>query len=115
MKPGSHLAASLAVSAALYALFRSLSISFWSLAGGTLIDIDHLYDYAVHPRRPACRDFSLRHFFDVMYNRRLDRVFVLLHAFELAAALLVGGSGDGGMGDTAGVRDERPHPVGRLV
>ena len=89
MKPGSHLAASLAVSAELYALFRSLSISFWSLAGGTLIDIDHLYDYAVHPRRPACRDFSLRHFFDVMYNRRLDRVFVLLHAFELAAALLV--------------------------
>jgi|LAHU01.1.fsa_nt_gb hypothetical protein len=89
MKPGGHLAASLAVSAALYAFFRSPSISLWSLAGGTLIDIDHLHDYAVHPRRPACRDFDPRHFFDVMYNRRLERVFLLLHAWELAAALLV--------------------------
>lgn len=82
---------SCAVSGVLYALFRSIPLSLWAFVGGTLIDLDHLYDYHRYPHRPAHRRFDPRHFFDVMYQSRLERVFLLLHAWELAASLLVVG------------------------
>jgi len=82
---------SLAVSGVLYVLFRSLPVSLLNFVGGTLIDLDHLYDYFRYPHRPVHRGFDPRHFFDVMNQGRLDRVFILLHAWELTAALLIAG------------------------
>jgi hypothetical protein len=82
---------SLAVSGLLYALFRSLQVSLLNLAGGTLIDLDHLYDYFRYPHRPAQGGFDPRHFFDVINHNRLERVFILLHGWELTAALLIAG------------------------
>ena len=91
MKAESHLAVSLAVSIALYALFRSLPVSLWSLVGGTLIDLDHFYDYLRYPHRPSLRAFDPGHFFDVMYQKRLERIFILLHSWEIAVVVLIAG------------------------
>lgn len=89
MKARHHLAVSCAVSALLYLSFRSLPVALWSFIGGTLIDLDHIYDYARHPERPAGGGFELGHFFDVVGGCRLKRVYVLLHSWELVAAMLL--------------------------
>ncbi|MEJ2746059.1 MAG: hypothetical protein P8123_10325, partial [bacterium] len=73
----------------LYWLFRSLSISVWSIIGGTLIDLDHLYDYARYPHRPGKRVFDVGHFFEVLTTKKLINVYVLLHSWELIALVLV--------------------------
>ncbi len=75
----------------LYYFFRSLSISVWSIVGGTLIDLDHLYDYAQYPYRPESRGFNLRHFFEVLTGSRLVKVYVVLHSWELIAMVFVAG------------------------
>lgn len=75
----------------LYCIFRSLWISGWSIVGGTLIDLDHLYDYARYPYRPESRGFDLRHFFEVLNSARLEKVYVVLHSWELVAMVLVAG------------------------
>ncbi|MDD5556940.1 MAG: hypothetical protein PHN82_06795 [bacterium] len=80
------------MSGALWLLFRSLPVSLWSLAGGTLIDVDHLYDYARHRHRPPLARADIRHFFDIVGNGRLDRVFLILHSWEVVAAGLIGGA-----------------------
>lgn len=79
------------MSGTLYALFRSLEVGLWSLAGGTVIDLDHCLDYHLHNDRPPRRSQVPRHFFDVMLNDRLERVFLLLHSWELVAGLLAVG------------------------
>jgi len=91
IKAKNHLAASLAVSGILYLFFRSLSVSFWSFVGGTLIDLDHFYDYARHPERSPRGLLDLRHFFEVVEGCRLINVYVLLHSWELVALLLLVG------------------------
>jgi hypothetical protein len=75
----------------LYWLFRTLSISLWSIAGGTLIDLDHLYDYARYPHRSGKRWFDPSHFFEVLTGGKLVNVYVLLHSWELIALALVAG------------------------
>lgn len=75
----------------LYWLFRSLSISAWSIVGGTLIDLDHLYDYARYPHRSGRRGFDIGHFFEVLTGEKLVNVYVLLHSWELIALALVAG------------------------
>jgi hypothetical protein len=86
-----HLIASVAVGGILYCIFRSLWVSVWSIVGGTLIDLDHLYDYARYPYRPEGRRFDLNHFFEVVGNSRLINVYVVLHSWELVAMMLVAG------------------------
>lgn len=75
----------------LYAIFRSVGVSVWSFVGGTAIDLDHLYDYAIysfnHPREPR----SLKNFFYVLSNSKLEKVYVLLHSWELVAVILLAG------------------------
>ena len=66
-------------------------MSAWSLAGGTIIDFDHFLDYWIHGERPPRPGGIPRHFFDVMCKDRLDRVFLLLHSWELLAGLLLAG------------------------
>jgi hypothetical protein len=75
----------------LYWFFRSLSISIWSIIGGTLIDLDHLYDYARYPHRLGKRGFDIGHFFEVLTTKKLVNVYVLLHSWELIALVLVSG------------------------
>jgi len=75
----------------LYCIFRSLWVSGWSIVGGTLIDLDHLYDYARYPYRPESRGFDPRHFFEVLTSARLVKVYVVLHSWELIAMVLVAG------------------------
>ncbi|MCX6357429.1 MAG: hypothetical protein NT045_06090 [Candidatus Aureabacteria bacterium] len=91
MKGREHLVISLAVSGILYLIFRSAWVSLWSLAGGTLIDIDHLYDYARYTIRSGRGGVDLGHFFEVLHQNKLQRVYVLLHSWELVAVLLVVG------------------------
>ena len=75
----------------LYWLFRTPSISAWSIVGGTLIDLDHLYDYARYPHRPEKRGFDIGHFFEILTGGKLVNVYVLLHSWELIALILVAG------------------------
>jgi membrane-bound metal-dependent hydrolase YbcI (DUF457 family) len=71
-----------------------LGAGLWCLAGpwaaaaclvaGVLVDLDHLFDYAMNY---PWRRFHPRHFFHAFRLEVLDRVFVLLHAWELVAAV----------------------------
>ena len=92
IKAKSHFAVSVAVSGILFLLFRSMRISLWSFIGGTLIDIDHIYDYARHPNRDPLHRINLRQFFSLCYNDGLHKVYLLLHSWELVAAVLIYGA-----------------------
>lgn len=68
-----------------------MSISIWSIVGGTLIDLDHFYDYVRYPHRSARHGFDIGHFFEVLTGGNLVNVYVLLHSWELIALVLVAG------------------------
>jgi hypothetical protein len=91
IKLGHHVAISLAVSGILYLFFRSVTVSVWTFIGGTLVDFDHLYDYARHPHRDALYRLNIREFFNVTGGNRLVNVYVFLHSWELVVVLLIAG------------------------
>lgn len=80
MLPSAHLLTSTAFASGLYAASGSLPLAGAALAGGTLIDLDHYFDYvAFHGRRhPGPRAF-LRFYGTHQYRR----IVLLLHSWEL--------------------------------
>lgn len=78
MKPNKHIALSIIISAALYAVFRSWAMSMGAFIGGALVDIDHLADYLMERGMPR----SPRSFFSHFYERRHARLVLALHGWE---------------------------------
>ncbi len=58
-----------------------------SVLGGFLIDLDHLIDYFF----AFGFDFNLNHFFKGYQFLKTDKVYVLLHSFEIYFLITVGG------------------------
>ena len=83
MKPVVHVAASAAVSALLFGITKSVSLTIVSFFTGFLIDIDHVLDYI--------REYGLvpdvRKFFRVFYENRFKKVLVIFHGWEWIALL----------------------------
>ena len=87
MKLQHHIAYSLAVSAAAYAVSRSKTMAAVSFLSGVFIDLDHIPDYV--------REHGLRcdaHFFFHSFTKTLYRKVVIpLHAWEIVVFLAIGG------------------------
>ncbi len=83
MKASRHAALSVPVSAAVFALSRSIPAAIAVMLGGVLIDLDHVIDYV--------REYGFRidvaHFFETFYHTRYRRIVLLFHAWELMIAL----------------------------
>lgn len=83
MKPHKHIALSIIISGALYAVFRSWGMSAGAFITGVLVDLDHLADYLFERGVP----WPLRDFFGHFYERRHVRIVLVLHAWEWFAVL----------------------------
>jgi hypothetical protein len=78
----SHIIVSLPIAAGVYLWAGSWPAAAACFLAGVLIDVDHLFDFAMnHDLR------RIRHFFRIMYASNLKRVYVLLHSYELIALL----------------------------
>ena len=82
MKPVPHIAVSCVISAGIGIYFRSFWCAAISFACGVLIDLDHLVDYyATHPPTLKLSDI-----YDACAEVRLNKLYFLLHSYELIAA-----------------------------
>jgi hypothetical protein len=85
VRPGGHLATTVALGAAGYAVTGSAELAAGCFARGFLIDLDHYLDYLTVEgqwRRPSPFEF-LRYYF----GHRYRRLVLPLHSLELMAAL----------------------------
>jgi hypothetical protein len=87
MMPGGHLATSVALGGAVYAVSGSVEAAAGCFAGGFLIDVDHYLDYLVFEkqwRRPSPLSF-LRYYFSYCPVK----LVLPLHSYELMTVLAV--------------------------
>jgi hypothetical protein len=84
MKPSVHVSVSCAAAAALWLLTGSVQSALWSLVGGVLIDLDHLYEYFIARRHWG----SVRDFFDFFNDYQEQKVYVWFHSVELLLVLI---------------------------
>ncbi len=82
MKVQHHAVFSLAFAALLGFWLRSAAAGLACFLGGVLVDGDHAMDYLWN--RPG--SFRPRRFFETFEKELLDRIFVLLHSWEIIAA-----------------------------
>lgn len=85
MKVQHHAGISLILAAALFAAFRSLSLSIAVLTTGVFIDIDHVFDYL---REYGFR-FDAGFFFHTFDGTLYKRVILLFHGWEWVALLAI--------------------------
>ncbi|HAM34960.1 MAG TPA: hypothetical protein DCP85_03405 [Elusimicrobia bacterium] len=81
-----HAAASAALSGAVFAATGSATMAVAATLSGIFIDLDHLADFLIL----SGEKFSIRAFFRWCEDMKWERIFLLLHSFELwsLAALL---------------------------
>lgn len=79
MRLKQHMTISLFFSALLFGITKSWIIFTSSLLSGVLIDCDHVLDYLVKFRKR----FSLKEFFDLNYNHKMQFVMIIFHSWEL--------------------------------
>jgi len=123
MRPAHHLAASGAVSGVLFALTRDAELALASAFSGVLLDLDHIPDYLAQPGRSR----SVSDFVQACLRKELNRVYLVLHAWELlvGAALVTAFTGYGSvpLGLFLGFFHHmlldhfgnRPHPLGYSI
>ena len=85
MSPGGHLVTTLAVCTAGAAATESWPLVLGLAAGGFWIDVDHVVDYVVVERQ---RDLRPSAFLRYYLSGRVRRTVLLLHSWELFAALV---------------------------
>jgi len=85
MSPGKHAVASGLIAAGTGVLFGSPAAGAAAFVAGTLIDLDHFFDYALNRLGP----FGVRKFVRLCVQYRLDRFYLLAHSFELLIPFLV--------------------------
>lgn len=91
MRVSSHLLASSAFSAGVYAVTRSPAMTAASFGAGWLIDIDHVLDYLIeHGVR-----FAPSHFFATFHEDHYRRARLPLHGWEWPLGWLLAASAAG--------------------
>jgi hypothetical protein len=84
MSPGGHLLTTGAACAATATLTGSASMTAGVALGGFLIDVDHAVDYVLFDRQG---DLRPRTFLRYYLEGRVQRLVLVLHSYELFAAL----------------------------
>ena len=85
MSPGGHLITTALTCAGVYALTGSAALVAGVIAGGFLIDVDHVLDYVVVEGQ---RDLRPSAFLRYYSEQRMSRVALVLHSYELLALLV---------------------------
>lgn len=85
MKVQHHTGISLVIAIALFAAFRSVSLSVSVFLSGIFIDIDHLFDYL---REYGLR-FDIKFFFYSFNNTLFKRIIILFHGWEWAMLIAI--------------------------
>jgi len=85
VKVSRHVVVSAAISTAIVASGFPLRAAAAAFAAGVFVDIDHLLDYFFTSRRIS---FDVKDLFYKCENHLLSTAYLLLHSYELAAALL---------------------------
>jgi hypothetical protein len=85
MSPGGHLVTTAAVCAAGAVATESWPLVLGLAAGGFWIDVDHAFDYVVFERQ---RDLRPSSFLRYYLGGRVRRTVLVLHSWELFAALI---------------------------
>lgn len=85
MSPGGHLITTAIASASVYACTGSVPLVAGMIAGGFLIDVDHVLDYVVVERQRDLRPASFLRYYS---EQRMRHVALVLHSYELIAALI---------------------------
>lgn len=83
MKVHYHTGISLVLAVALYAVFRSISLSVTTLITGIFVDIDHGFDYL----REYGFKFNIKFFFKSFHDTLFRRIVLLFHGWEWIALL----------------------------
>ncbi len=83
MKTSAHIVTSSVLAAALYAHSHSLPESAMCLAGGVLIDLDHILDFYLF----SGERFSVRRFFSWCHSAHWPKLTIFFHSYELYALL----------------------------
>ena len=81
MTPSHHAIISLVVAVPVYAFTRSWSTSVGVFLGGTVIDIDHWFDYL----REGDNKFDYRAFVAYCHQQGFRRLILVFHSYELLA------------------------------
>ena len=84
MSPGGHLVTTALACAGTYALTGSPALAAGVIAGGFLIDVDHVLDYVLFEGQ---RDLRPAAFLRYYTEQRMRRVALVLHSYELLAVL----------------------------
>jgi hypothetical protein len=85
VSPGGHLLTTAAACATSMAVTGSLPFTAGIAVGGFLIDVDHAFDYVLVERQ---RDLRPAAFLRYYMERRPRRAVLVLHSYELFAALI---------------------------
>ena len=86
MSPGGHLVTTAIACAGVYAGTENLALTAGLAAGGFLIDVDHAVDYVLFERQ---RDLRPASFLRYYLEGKVRRAVLVLHSYELVAALAV--------------------------
>jgi len=86
MSPGGHLVTTAATAAAVYAGTGSLELTAGLVAGGFLIDVDHVVDYVCFDRQRDLRPGTFLRYYN---EAHFSRIVLLLHSYEMALLLAV--------------------------
>jgi len=78
-----HLVLSLVAGYICYKSYKRWSSWFWAVLSGFLVDLDHLFDYFLL----RGWQFNLPDFISSRYYHEANRVYILLHSWELVLLL----------------------------
>ena len=88
MTPVYHVVSSAAFGGFFFFACRSLSAAVACFVAGVIIDVDHFVDYLFNKRRVR-RLRSLGDFYTACIRTEFDKLYLILHSYELLAALWV--------------------------
>ena len=84
MKPEYHLFISLLLGSAFFIYTGSIAAGLACFLAGFFIDLDHFIDFWIYKKRITYTKEFFQH-----YHRRLGKLYVVLHSYELVIGLLV--------------------------
>ena len=87
MRAKQHLISSVPVAGITYYLSGNFFLSAIVLISHIFIDLDHLLDYAYYSYKNK-EKLSVKKFFEVCYNSKLKKIFLILHSYELFAIMI---------------------------
>ncbi|HPN31191.1 MAG TPA: hypothetical protein PKY81_09555 [bacterium] len=88
MRAKYHFSTSIPFAGIAYFFSKDYYLSAAVLLSHIFIDLDHLYDYAYYAYEKK-EKISVKNFFEVCYNRKLEKIYLILHSYEIFAIISI--------------------------